>query len=640
MYVMRSDKNPIVTPNRIYSWQAEAVFNACPVKKGDMTYIVYRALSLPHFHALAKQRLSISDIGIAESIDGINFSNHKRFIIPEQAWEKFGCEDPRVTKFENKYYIFYTALSEYPPKAEGIKVAVAISEDMETIKEKHLVTQFNAKAMALFPEIIDGKMWAIVTANTDYPPAKICVASFEKESDLWSEDYWQGWYQALDQHALSVQRRPEDHIEVGAPPLKTREGWLIIYSYIKNYFSPQRLFGVEALLLDLHDPSKIIGRTDAPFLTPDEYYEKMGMIGNVVFPSGALLDNDLIHLYYGAADTTICLAYIKVNCLLNKMMENYIESAKFERSKNNPIIAPILDHSWESKATLNPAAIHLGGKIHLLYRAIAEDNTSVFGYANSNDGITIDYRSPSPVYVPREIFEQKLAPEGNSGCEDPRLTEIDDKVYMLYTAYDGINFPRVAMTWIYTKDFLNSVWNWSKPVLISSPDTGDKDACIFPEKIDNKYFIIHRCGDDIDYSFAPNLDFDGSNWLEEYRWIDPRKGMWDDRKIGIASPPIKTEEGWILLYHGISSEDGVYRIGACLLDLENPVHVLARLDKPIFEPEMDYEKVGLVSNVVFPCGSVLIGDSIYIYYGGADKVIGVATILVSDLVSELNSCKY
>jgi len=640
MFVQRSDKNPIVTPNRMYSWQAEAVFNGCPVKKGEKTYLVYRALSLPHYHSLARQRLRVSDIGVAESFDGVTFSNHKRFIFPEYPWEKFGCEDPRVINIGNTYYIFYTALSEYPPREGGIKVAVALSRDMETIQEKHLVTPFNAKAMALFPETIDGKMWAILTVHTDRPPSKICLISFEKESDIWSEQYWNGWYKKFGACALPIQRRPEDHVEVGAPPLKTPDGWLVIYSYIKNYYSPDRLFGVEAVLLDLKNPMNIIGRTDTPFLTPEEYYERMGMIPNVVFPSGALVENTMVSLYYGAADTTCCLANFRLEGLLRQMREKDKRTFTFQRQKENPIIAPQKDRSWESKATLNPGAIRLEDSVHLIYRAMSEDNTSVLGYANTRDGIHIDYRSPNPIYIPREPFEQKQVPGGNSGCEDPRLTQIGDKIYMFYTAFNGKDLPRVAVTWILVKDFLGQTWNWAKPMLISAPDFDDKDACIFPEKVNDKYLIIHRCGDDMDYCFSSNLEFDGQLWLEEYRWIAPRKGMWDDLKVGVASPPLKTNHGWLLFYHGVSSEDHCYRVGVCLLDLENPIKILARLDNPVFEPETEYEKKGIIPNVVFPCGIVIIDKTIFMYYGGADKVIGVATMAENDLQKNLEFCRY
>jgi len=609
MFVKRFAKNPIVAPDTGLPWQATAVFNGCPVDSGDKTYLVYRAIS---------EHPMVSTIGIAESPDGVDFHYHKQFITPEYPWEKYGCEDPRVTRVSGTYYIFYTALSDNPPSAAGIKVAVALSDDMQSVREKHLVTPFNAKAMAMFPETIAGKLWAMVTVHTDQPPVSICLASFDRESDLWNPEYWQAWYAHYKDFSLPLQRRPEDHIEVGAPPLKTAEGWLVFYSYIKNYRSPKPLFSVEAVLLDSADPLKIIGRTDVPLMAPEEPYETIGLVPNIVFPSGALLAGNDVHLYYGAADTTCCRADIKLDALLRRMTATGKQIIKLDRCRENPIITPNPLHAWESKAVFNPGAILIDGAVHLLYRAMSRDNTSVFGYAKSEDGVHVSYRSPDPVYV--------------SGCEDPRLTKIGDRIYMLYTAYDGKHAPRVAITWIGVSDFLKQIWHWAPPVCISPPGVDDKDACLFPEQFDGNYFIVHRSGDDIDLARAPTLDFDGNTWLEDTRWIMRRKGMWDDKKIGLAAPPVKTEKGWILLYHGISGEDGFYRVGACLLDLKNPIDVIARLDTPVFEPEAEYEKNGIVPNVVFPCGAVVLGERLFVYYGGADKVVCASSVLLADLL--------
>lgn len=640
MLVERSKHNPILKPNKNQSWEADAVFNGCPVQKGNDIYLVYRALSLPHYHSLAQTKLKISDIGIARSKDGINFSQRKRFIVADQPWDRYGCEDPRVTKLGSTYYIFYTALSEYPFKPEGIRVGVALSKDLETIQEKHVVTPFNAKAMALFPEKINGKIWSVLTVNTDHPPAKICFASFDREEDIWSETYWNKWHPNLEKYALALQRTPYDHIEMGAPPIKTKKGWLLIYSYIKNYGNPKQLFSIEAVLLDLKDPRKILSRTLAPLLTPEEYYEKIGYVPNVVFPSGAMVKNGIVYLYYGATDTTCCLALISMKDLLKKLSHTE-GSIKLLWSKEKQIIGPLKEHPWEAKATFNPAALYLGGKVRILYRAMSEDNTSVFGYAESRDGITIDYRAPEPVYVPREPFEQKINPGGNSGCEDPRLTQIGDTIYLCYTAYDGKNPPRVALTSVSEKDFLKRHWNWTKPVLISPPDIDDKDGAIFPEKIKGKYVIIHRSsGEDIDISYNDHLNFDGKTWLEEYRWITPRKGTWDSRKVGIAGPPIKTKKGWLILYHGISDDDGYYRVGAVLADLRDLTRIIGRTDESIFQPVAPFEKIGQVPNVVFPCGAVVIRGTLFMYYGGADQVVGVATISLAKLLNMVEACGF
>jgi len=324
---------------------------------------------------------------------------------------------------------------------------------------------------------------------------------------------------------------------------------------------------------------------------------------------------------------------------IDKFIKKQIVLIKLRRANINPIITPNKNHPWEAKATFNPAAMYLKGKVHLLYRAMSEDNTSVLGYATSRDGIHIDYRSPEPVYIPREQFEQKLERGGNSGTEDPRLVKIGSRIYMFYTAFDGKNPPRVAFTWIKEQDFLNKKWDWSRAMLISAPDLDDKDAAMFPEKIKGRYLIIHRVGDDIDFSHHKTLDFNGTNWLEEYRWIMPRKGRWDSRKVGVAAPPIKTKAGWLLLYHGISEEDQFYRVGAILVGLRDPAKIICRTDYPIFEPETSYEKEGEVSNVVFPCGAALIGKKLFVYYGGADKVVGVATVNIDELLGVLKVCK-
>ncbi len=634
-FIGRHSENPILRPNPENSWEAEAVFNGCPVRKGNEICLLYRALSLPHYHAGARTSMMVSDIGIASSGDGIHFANRRRFIVPEESWEAFGCEDPRVTKLGGTYYIFYTAIEKFPPDAGSIKVAVALSRDLAKVEERHLVTPFNAKAMSLFPEKIGGKMAAILTVHTDMPPAKIAVALFDKPEDMWTKEYWERWHDSLDDHVIPLQTRPDDHIEAGGPPIKTKDCWLFVYSYIRNYNSPNRIFGIEAALLDLKNPQKIIARTQMPLMIPEEFYEKYGMVPNIIFPSGLLAKNDELRIYYGGADTVVCVATASLRELIR-----YIQFASARkprvciRMKMNPIIAPRKEYSWEAKAAFNPAAFLEGGNVHIVYRAMSEQNVSVFGYATSKDGVRINWRSEEPIYVPRELFEIGKA-GGNSGCEDPRITRIGDILYMCYTAFDGANPPRVALTSIPVKSFIKRDWSqWKHPVLISPPGADDKDACIFPEKVDGKYLIFHRLGDDIDIALVSSLDFDGSTWLEERRWLKPRPGFWDARKVGVAAPPVKVRKGWILFYHGVSA-DGVYRVGAVLLDIKDPTRIIGRTIHPICEPETIYEREGHVSNVFFPCGAVLIGGHIRLYYGGGDRVIGVVTIEVEKLLAEL-----
>jgi predicted GH43/DUF377 family glycosyl hydrolase len=484
--------------------------------------------------------------------------------------------------------------------------------------------------MSLFPEKIKGKMVAILTAHTDQPPAKISIAEFDSDEEIWSEEYWKVWHNDIDSHALpDLKRKSTDHIEVGAPPIKTDRGWLLLYSHIQNYGTSNQVFGIEALLLDINDPRRIIGRTAGPILTPEEIYEEHGHVPKIVFPTGALIQGDKLVIFYGAADTTCAAAEVRLDDLLNSMTPE-ARGRHVRRYVGNPILKPNQRNDWESFAVFNPAAIDLGGKIHVLYRAMGKDATSTVGYFTSKDGYSIDEKLDTPIYMPRESFEMKMKP-GNSGCEDPRIVQIDDSLYMCYTAYDGIHAPGVAITSISAKDFLAHKWNWAKPVLITPQDIDDKDSCLFPAKVGDKYMILHRIESHICADFIPTLDFKTEKVTKCIQMLGPRAGMWDDVKVGIAAPPIKTDKGWLLFYHGVSS-DHAYRVGAALFDLQNPTIVISRTTDYIFEPEADYEKNGIVPNVVFPCGVVLRDDLVFIYYGGADTVIGVATIKMSELL--------
>ncbi|HEY4711868.1 MAG TPA: DUF5679 domain-containing protein [Dehalococcoidia bacterium] len=336
-----------------------------------------------------------------------------------------------------------------------------------------------------------------------------------------------------------------------------------------------------------------------------------------------------------------------------------------ERFDGNPILEPQPEHWWESKAAFNPGAIYEDGKVHIVYRAIGDSDVSVLGYASSIDGFHIDERLDKPIYVPREPFEGGglvypattnreiiyLSPEddeeeeniyvsgggGWGGCEDPRLTRIDDRVYMTYVAFDGYSPPRVALTSIHIDDFLAKNWQWKKPVLISPPRVVDKNACILPERINSKYVIFHRIYPNILIDFVDDLDFDGTTrFLKGELKIRPRAAYWDSRKVGAGAPPIKTEDGWLLIYHGIGERDpGRYKIGAMLLDLKDPTKVLARSKEPILEPEVWYENEGWKAGVVYPCGAVVIGKRLLVYYGGADRVACVASIKLDELLGYL-----
>lgn len=637
--LQRHPDNPILCPNPSHEWEHDGAFNGCVAYHDGTYHMVYRALSSEKRQNGVNMR--VSSVGYANSKDGIHFSNQRQLFGPTEVWEIYGVEDPRITYFNGKFYIFYTALSTYPFSAYGIKTAVAITQDFKTF-QKYPVSTFNAKAMALFPDLVKGKMGALITMNTDFPPAKIAVAYFDREEDMWSPYYWDELYEHSSSHVINLLRDIRDQVELGSAPIKTKEGWLVLYSYIGDYLSNEKKFGIEAMLLDLDHPRHVIGRTQGSLLDPQAEYELRGDVPNVIFPSGGLIKNDELYVYYGAADTRVALATCNLNALLDEIKPKASTPIaptpsggnKLIRFEGNPILTPIIEWDWQSRAVFNPAAIYEDGRVHLIYRALSKDGISVLGYAVSKDGFHIDENLDYPIYTPREDFEIRKKPEVGGGCEDPRVTGFDDRFYMTYTAWDGENPPRIAMTWIGVEDFLRRQWNWTKPVLISLPDTDDKDACIIKSK-DGKYIVFHRLSNSIWIDIAERMDYGKNKFLGGKVIAQPREDKWDNVKLGISAPPIETDEGFLLLYHGVSEPGFKYKVGAMLLDIEDPTKILARSDEPIFEPVMPYEIEGEVPNVVFPCGALVIGETLYVYYGGADKVVGVATVKLQDFLNYL-----
>jgi len=205
---------------------------------------------------------------------------------------------------------------------------------------------------------------------------------------------------------------------------------------------------------------------------------------------------------------------------------------------------------------------------------------------------------------------------------------------MCYTAFDGKNPWKVALTSINLADFLAGRWRWQKPICISHPERSDKNACLLEEKIGGYWVFFHRVGHCIWIDFVEDLEFK-DNWLGGKIILWPRPGKWDSHKIGIAGPPHKTKKGWLLIYHGLSLEDKKYRLGAVLLDLRRPDRVLTQLDKPILEPEADYELQGSRPGTVFSCGSVIKDGQLLVYYGAGDSVVGVASIELEKLIKRL-----
>jgi len=304
----------------------------------------------------------------------------------------------------------------------------------------------------------------------------------------------------------------------------------------------------------------------------------------------------------------------------------------FERYKGNPILKPNPKSTWESYMVFNSAAIFLNDKIHLLYRARGrKGGVSRIGYASTTDGFNIDERREEPVFEPELGNELECL-----GCEDPRLTEIGDKIYLTYTAYGRIpglvpplNSIQIAMTSISYQDFVNKNWKW-RSRYYPYPRVDNKHACLFSEKINGRWAMLHRIPPHIWIAYSSDL----IHWDDTGIVISPSED-WEYFKVGGGAPPIKTDEGWLTIYHAVDREWN-YSLGAAVLDLERPHKIIKRGKAPILSPHEEYEIKGDVPNVIFTCGAVLRDDKVYLYYSGADTVMCVAYAEISEILQSLN----
>lgn len=317
----------------------------------------------------------------------------------------------------------------------------------------------------------------------------------------------------------------------------------------------------------------------------------------------------------------------------------------------HPILERQPDLPWANGVIFNPGAWYEEGTVHLLFRAIPkgyrrislpdpdgpregfDEYISYIGYASSRDGVRFEYRA-APFIEPDADFDR-------FGAEDPRISRIDDEYLITYTAlsqpaFGGLDGVRIGLA--ATKDFQGL-----RKHGVIGPPVQDKDAVIFPRRIGGRIAMLHRVAPDIQLVYFDSLEqlFNPPEdlWRQHLATLDEHVVMrpetdWEAKKIGAGPTPIETEEGWLLIYHGVDS-DHVYRAGLALLDLDNPRRVLARTAAPVMEPEADYELYGDVNNVVFPEGAVIIDDTLHVYYGAADRVVGHASASLSDILAVL-----
>ncbi len=331
------------------------------------------------------------------------------------------------------------------------------------------------------------------------------------------------------------------------------------------------------------------------------------------------------------------------------------------------IILDKTDLEFENAGVLNPACIAEGGKVHVFYRAVKQGNYSTIGYARLDGPTEVEIRMDKPLIEADADYE-------SHGIEDPRIVKIDDLYYLTYTAYDGINalgclavskdlkhfdkkgviVPKVSYdTFVdLTKPkglLKNKYYRFNQHENVHEKDRSkmliwDKNVMFFPRRINGDLAFIHRIkpGIQIVTGIREIDDLTPEFWETYLKNLDEHillEGKFPHERnyIGGGCPPIETEHGWLMIYHGVHESLNGYVYCACvtLLDLEDPRKEIARLPYGLFQPDQDWELTGYVHNVCFPSGAAIFGDTLYIYYGAADERIACASVNTEDLLNEL-----
>lgn len=340
--------------------------------------------------------------------------------------------------------------------------------------------------------------------------------------------------------------------------------------------------------------------------------------------------------------------------------------------KKHGIILEKTNNSFENEGAFNPAILQEGNAVHMFYRAVREGNFSSVGYCKLKGPINVVERHKEPIFYPEKSYELQ-------GVEDPRITKIKDTYYLTYSAYDGISvFGAYATSkdlqtfdrkGIITPKFTFEEYsqliklNFEKinlmhlmfynlfirykiaDIMKDKIYIWDKNLVFFPEKIKGKFAVLHRLFPSIQILYFNDISELTHEFWKEYisnlqkHIVLIPKYKHENGHIGAGCPPIKTAKGWLIIYHSaqLTQEGYIYHACAALLDLKNPTTLISRLKQPLFSPTEPWELKGAVNNVVFPSGTALFDDELYIYYGAADSRVAVASININKLLSELKT---
>lgn len=335
---------------------------------------------------------------------------------------------------------------------------------------------------------------------------------------------------------------------------------------------------------------------------------------------------------------------------------------KLIKCAQNPVLRPNPKNDWENLIVCNPGVWYENGIFYMLYRAAGDDEDHYirFGLATSKDGIQFERASDQPVFGPSSDGPDM------GGVEDARIVKFGDDFYVTYAyrsyppgrywtfEHDVVRLPDAGADApkVFRENIANSGLAMTKDFKsfrrlgrITQSNLDDRDVILFPEKINDKFVMLHRPKQWIGEAYGckhPAIWITFSDdlmaWVQSSQiLLQGIEGTWEE-KLGGSTPPLKTKEGWLLIYHGVENGgEGYYRVGVALLDLEDPTQVLARSTDWVMEPEHDYELNGFYKGCVFPTGNVILNDTLYVYYGAADKYVGLATCSVSKLLEYLKS---
>jgi len=550
---------------------------------------------------------------IDKSEDGLNFRKHGDFDLPQISKTKGVIfQDFRLSHFENKWILTCRVMR------RGVNaVEVFESEDLIQWKDVGKFESVHESAVIL-NSLVDKDKYLMYIGGKSIKTLR--SSDLSKWSDL-----------------SIVHEIPQDdmkHYCIVAGANLIDDGILITY-FLSNNPHNTTSYSIEAMLFDPEDPTRPLWKQPKIIMNPEGHKLPIGVVvfNGLIISYWQRWSGEILSISHGSLESF----------LLGNGHGSLVSHPRLERHPKNPLLEPSGDQHWQSVAVFNPAAIYDEGKVHLLYRAVGESNISVWGHAKSHDGIVFETHI-DPIYTPNMHFDSRFQIPGSpskfvsgpgwGGCEDPRAVVIDDKLYVIYVAFDGHNPQRVAVTSMDMNDFRNGNWNWSAPTMLSPAGRSNKNWVLFPNKINGKFALLHSITPSISIEYVEDLE--NARLIDSYFAQTSRHDHWDNWVRGAGPPPLKTDQGWLLFYHAMDINDpGKYKLGVMLLDLDNPTQIIARSKSPVLEPLAHYENEGLKPGVIFATGAVLIGDNIHIYYGGSDNTINTAYYRLDEFLYNL-----